>query len=175
MHVYHDPCIIPWLELHGTCPICRSSLMPEDGHAGAQSQSPDNAQSPSDSSQQQQQHPQAASQPQSDSGRQNSNFLTFTIRPAMTNLLFEMGQPMGAAGAPYVPSSSLPPSAFGSGTTGSGEAGTTTNGGPGAASHTNTTTTAGGASTSGNGGNGSQTSNSQRDEDGTIDYTLELD
>lgn len=28
-HVYHENCIIPWLELHGTCPICRKSLAPE--------------------------------------------------------------------------------------------------------------------------------------------------
>lgn len=28
-HVYHESCIIPWLELHGTCPICRKSLAPE--------------------------------------------------------------------------------------------------------------------------------------------------
>ncbi|XP_038120016.1 E3 ubiquitin-protein ligase Iruka isoform X2 [Culex quinquefasciatus] len=28
-HVYHETCIIPWLELHGTCPICRKSLAPE--------------------------------------------------------------------------------------------------------------------------------------------------
>lgn len=29
LHVYHQNCIVPWLELHGTCPICRKSLTPE--------------------------------------------------------------------------------------------------------------------------------------------------
>jgi len=30
-HVYHEPCILPWLKIHGTCPICRKSLVPEEG------------------------------------------------------------------------------------------------------------------------------------------------
>ncbi|VEN58795.1 unnamed protein product [Callosobruchus maculatus] len=40
-HVYHEPCIRPWLELHGTCPICRQNLSGEqddkrgDGSEGA--------------------------------------------------------------------------------------------------------------------------------------------
>uniref|UniRef100_A0A182JW09 RING-type E3 ubiquitin transferase n=1 Tax=Anopheles christyi TaxID=43041 RepID=A0A182JW09_9DIPT len=199
LHVYHEPCIIPWLELHGTCPICRNSLSPEESHAGAQTQ--DNSQSPSEHSQQSSQQ-QAASQSDS-SGRQNSNFLTFTIRmligrpigtggkpaasctqrtntsphpliddllptlsgPAMTNLLFDMGPPMSATPAP---SSSLPSAASGSGT-GSGHPTGTGNSQSGAGS---TGASAGGST---GGGNGSQASNSQRDEDGTIDYTLELD
>lgn len=29
-HVYHETCIRPWLELHGTCPICRQNLGSSD-------------------------------------------------------------------------------------------------------------------------------------------------
>lgn len=29
-HVYHEPCIRPWLGLHGTCPICRKKLVNSD-------------------------------------------------------------------------------------------------------------------------------------------------
>jgi len=31
-HVYHEPCIRPWLELHGTCPICRQNLSGEEAN-----------------------------------------------------------------------------------------------------------------------------------------------
>ncbi|XP_041761162.1 E3 ubiquitin-protein ligase Iruka [Anopheles merus] len=171
LHVYHEPCIIPWLELHGTCPICRNSLSPEESHTGAQPQ--DSSQSPTENSQQSAQQQTAS---QSDpSGRQNSNFLTFTIHdllptlsgPTMTNLLFDMGPPLTATSVPF--SSPSPSSA-----SGSGSAAGTGNSQPAAGSNASASGSAGGSAVSG-GGNGSQASNSQRDEDGTIDNTLELD
>lgn len=29
-HVYHEDCILPWLQLHGTCPVCRKSLVSDE-------------------------------------------------------------------------------------------------------------------------------------------------
>ncbi|KAG8232324.1 hypothetical protein J437_LFUL009423 [Ladona fulva] len=43
-HVYHENCIIPWLKLHGTCPICRKTLCDEAGEDKDQSQGGPNVQ-----------------------------------------------------------------------------------------------------------------------------------
>ncbi|XP_017777787.1 PREDICTED: E3 ubiquitin-protein ligase RNF115-like isoform X2 [Nicrophorus vespilloides] len=37
-HVYHEPCIRPWLELHSTCPICRQDLGTDEPPANGSSE-----------------------------------------------------------------------------------------------------------------------------------------
>jgi len=34
-HIFHEKCIFPWLELHGTCPICRKSQEVDGGGGGS--------------------------------------------------------------------------------------------------------------------------------------------
>ena len=40
-HCFHTGCIVPWLELHGTCPVCRKQLgSPAPGPGAEQSGGP---------------------------------------------------------------------------------------------------------------------------------------
>lgn len=173
MHVYHEPCIIPWLELHGTCPICRKSLTPEQSQASPQSQSQQTQENstetpPEENSESNQQPQEQRPQPQqmTPSSQNQQGVITFRIQdllpilsgPSMTNMVVEMG-PSG------VSSSSLPQAGGNvsrmAPTPGSAFA-RRSNAPPAPSSSRGSRTT-------------NEPGNSNRDDDGNIDNTLDLD
>ncbi|XP_065559607.1 E3 ubiquitin-protein ligase RNF126-like [Artemia franciscana] len=34
-HLFHSRCVVPWLELHGSCPLCRKTLGEEEKYCTA--------------------------------------------------------------------------------------------------------------------------------------------
>jgi Ring finger domain len=40
-HVYHEDCLIPWLKLHGTCPVCRAPIVKSDNETQRRTQEQD--------------------------------------------------------------------------------------------------------------------------------------
>jgi len=41
-HCFHKDCLVPWLELHGTCPVCRKVLIQDKGSGEEHSSDPTN-------------------------------------------------------------------------------------------------------------------------------------
>ncbi|EPQ31565.1 uncharacterized protein PFL1_00898 [Pseudozyma flocculosa PF-1] len=37
-HLFHEDCLVPWLKMHGTCPVCRISIVKQDGAQHQQQQ-----------------------------------------------------------------------------------------------------------------------------------------
>ncbi|XP_053694194.1 E3 ubiquitin-protein ligase Iruka-like [Sabethes cyaneus] len=175
-HIYHETCIIPWLELHGTCPICRKSLAPEqqpDEQRGLAAAA--NAVANTLRSLHSDAFPGAASQLSASSSADVNG-------PSTSSLLVELGQPFFSLRANN-PSQPRPSGSRSSSTLSSAQQQTqNSSSGQQAASTTTTTATdppgAQPASSRNNGtdegGNGSSSgTNRYRFDDGNIDYEFD--
>lgn len=165
-HVYHESCIIPWLELHGTCPICRKSLAPEqqpDEQRGLAAAA--NAVANTLRSLHSDAFPGATSHSSSssvDEGGPSSSLLVDLGTPFLS---FSTGGGQASVANPR--SHSLNTSRESNASSSSTASTSTNNAAPGAAG-TGSGTTGGSSSSSGNSG-----TNRYRDDDGNIDYDFD--
>ncbi|XP_055545440.1 E3 ubiquitin-protein ligase Iruka-like [Wyeomyia smithii] len=163
-HVYHETCIIPWLELHGTCPICRKSLAPEqqpDEQRGLAAAA--NAVANTLRSLHSDAFPGAASQLSASSSAEGDG-------PSASSLLMTLGQPMfplrGGNPSQPRPSGSRSSSTLSSAQQQHPAASTTTPATPG-------TDTATSTSNGIEGNDSSSGTNRYRYDDGNIDYEFD--
>ncbi|XP_055635324.1 E3 ubiquitin-protein ligase Iruka-like [Toxorhynchites rutilus septentrionalis] len=171
-HVYHESCIIPWLELHGTCPICRKSLAPEhqsDEHRGLAAAA--NAVANTLRSLHSDAFPSVASQSSSSSMDEGG--------PSTSSLLLDLGQPITSfntgVGELNSPQSRAPGSSLMNSNAQHQSSSSLARGGnPSSTSSPNSTATArGDDSSSGSGAGGSSGTSRYRDDDGNIDYEFD--
>lgn len=164
-HVYHESCIIPWLELHGTCPICRKSLAPEqqpDEQRGLAAAA--NAVANTLRSLHSDAFPGAASHSSSssvDEGGPSSSSLLVDLAPPIFPFNAGTGASMGN------------PRSHSSNPTRESNANSSSTASPSAATTNNPSSSAAAASSSGSSRSDNSGTNRYREDDGNIDYEFD--
>ncbi|XP_055613802.1 E3 ubiquitin-protein ligase Iruka-like [Uranotaenia lowii] len=166
-HVYHESCIIPWLQLHGTCPICRKSLAPEqppDEQRGLAAAA--NAVANTLRSLQSDAFPGVSSQSSTSSIEEGGG-------PSTSSLLGDLGLAFGTGNPSRQRTSGAAASSSLSTNPGLGMTSSSSNNSSSRASQNSTSTSAGTSSDANTGANDSNSGHRYRDDDGNIDYEFD--